>query len=231
MSLKLLTNGLFSRSLVVETGERGERQPSLDVSEIPRSLVEIARWWKEYNPAPVDPATGRKPNLNDEHPTPAIVPYTDEGYATMEQFADLADEEYNAAHTAGDRVRAVIWTRACENATRLALVYACSRDHLSPRIDTEVARWASTFTNHLVRHMLKQATQRVAANPFHGECLTLLRTLRQAGGRMLRRDLMRAMHAKAFDFNQMIGTLLEQGDVLPWDIPTKTKTATGYQLP
>ncbi|HQI28373.1 MAG TPA: hypothetical protein PLT20_09850 [Sedimentisphaerales bacterium] len=48
---------------------------------------------------------------------------------------------------------------------------------------------------------------------------------------MLRRDLMRAMHAKAFDFNQMIGTLLEQGDVLPWDIPTKTKTATGYQLP
>jgi len=39
------------------------------------------------------------------------------------------------------------------------------------------------------------------------------------------------MHAKLADFDQMIATLLMQGDVECVEIPTKTKPAQGYRLP
>ena len=230
LSLRLLTNGLFSRSIVVDVGQRGRKQRTRDVSELPEHLLEIAKWWKDYNPAPTHLATGRKPDLDDEHPTPAIVPYTEDGYAVLDRFADRADDEHDAAVAGGDRVRAVLWTRACENATRLALVYACSRDHQSPCIDAEVAQWASRFTGHLVCRMLFMATQHVADNPFHAECLKLLRKLREAGGQLPRRHLMRLMHAKAADFDQIVSTLMQQGDIVPADIPTKTKSVLGYRL-
>jgi hypothetical protein len=48
---------------------------------------------------------------------------------------------------------------------------------------------------------------------------------------MARNKLMRLMHCKAADFDQIVGTLLQQGDIVPLDIPTKTKPAQGYRLP
>ena len=230
LSPRLLTNGLFSRSIVVDVGERGHRQPSHDVSEMPRSLLEVAKWWKEYNPAPVHPTTGEKPNLNDEHPMPAIVPYTDDGYAVLDAFSSQADEDYDAAIAGGDRVRAILATRASENATRLALVYACSRDRQAPCIDAEVAEWATRFTGHMLRRMLFMARQHVAENPFHAECLKVLRLLREAGGQMPRRELMRLMHCKAADFDQIVGTLVQQEDVVAVNIITRTKPVQEYRL-
>ena len=230
LSTRLLTNGLFSRSIVVGAEDRGDRQRPHDVSEMPQHLIDIAQWWKDYNPAPPHPQTGQKPNLDDAHPTPAMVPFTEDGYELLDKFALHADQQYKEAKGVGDRVRAVLWTRAYENATRMALVYACSRDYQDPKIDTEVATWAAEFTGHLIRQMLFMASQHVAENPFHAECLKLLRKLRECGGQMQRRDLMRAMHYKAPDFDQIVSTLFQQGDIVPVDVPTKTKPAAGYAL-
>ncbi|MBN1912046.1 MAG: DEAD/DEAH box helicase family protein [Pirellulales bacterium] len=194
-------------------------------------LIETARWWKDYNPAPVNPATGLKPNLDDEHPTPAVVPYTDEGFAVLDELGTQADDEYDAATAEGDRVRAVLWTRVCENATRLALVYACSRDHEAPTIDREAAEWASRFVRHLAGRMLFLASSHVADNPFHAECLKVKGRLRDAPGQCLQRQqLLRALRCKAADFDQIIDTLKQQGEIVSVDIPTKTKTAQGYRL-
>ena len=230
LSTRLLTNGLFSRSIVVGAEDRGDRQRPHDVSEMPQHLIDIAQWWKDYNPAPPHPETGQKPNLDDAHPTPAMVPFTEDGYELLDKFALHADQQYKEAKGVGDRVRAVLWTRAYENATRMALVYACSRDHFDPKIDTEVATWAAKFTGHLIRQMLFMASQHVAENPFHAECLKLLRKLRECGGQMKRGDLIRVMHIKAADLDQIISTLEQQGDITPIRIDTQTKPALGYQL-
>jgi hypothetical protein len=200
------------------------------VSEIPEQILQTAAWWRDYNPAPPDPVTGRRPNLDDEHPTPAVVPYTEEGYVVLDTFATAADQAYDAATRRGNRVEAILWTRACENATRLALNYAVSRDRFAPLIDHEVATWAVRFVEHLVRRMLFLASTHVAENPFHAECLKLLRKLREAGGQMARRELMRLMHCKAADFDQIIGTLVQQGDIQLVEVPTRTKPALGYRL-
>jgi hypothetical protein len=159
-----------------------------------------------------------------------VVPYSDDGYTVLDRFATAADEAYDAATRQGDRVRAILWTRASENATRLAINYAVSRDRFAPVIDQEVATWAVGFAQHLVRRMLFLASTHVAENEFHAECLKLLRKLREAGGQMARRELMRLMHCKAADFDQIIGTLVQQGDIQPVEIPTRTKTALGYRV-
>jgi len=145
---------------------------------MPSELIDMAKWWKDYNPAPIHPTTGQKPDLDDEHPTPAVVPYTDDGFAVLDELGTQADDEYDAATAEGDRVRAILWTRVCENATRLALVYACSRDHENPSIDREAAEWASRFVRHLAERMLFMASSHVAENPFHAECLKVMNKLR-----------------------------------------------------
>jgi len=83
---------------------------------------------------------------------------------------------------------------------------------------------------HQTRRMLFMAAMHVAENPFHAECLKLLRVLKESGGQMARRQLMRAMRCKAADFDQIVGTLMQQGDIVPVEIPSKTKPAQGYQI-
>ncbi len=47
---------------------------------------------------------------------------------------------------------------------------------------------------------------------------------------MSRRDLMRLLHFKGSDFDQIVSTLIQQGDIAQVNIPTKTKPALGYEL-
>ena len=90
--------------------------------------------------------------------------------------------------------------------------------------------WATAFAMHQTRRQLYLAATYVAENPFHAECLKLLRKLRESGGQMARRQLMRVMRCKALDFDQIISTLVQQGDIVPVEIPTKTRPAQGYQI-
>ena len=181
---------------------------------MPEHLIDVAGWWAEFNPAPANPSTGRKPNLNEEHPTPCVVPYTDDGYEIMARLGEMADREYKVAMKRRDYVRATIWTRAFETAGRLALVYACSKDYRTPRIDPEAAAWATQFAEHLTRRMLFMAKSYVADNPFHADCLKLKRILRMhpdhtaSHSRVLKR-----MKMDARSFRMLVETLVEQGDV------------------
>ncbi len=70
----------------------------------------------------------------------------------------------------------------------------------------------------------------VAENPFHADCLKLLRLMRASGGQAARRDLMRSMHIKSQDFDQLANTLLLQQDIMRVEVPTKTKPTQGYRL-
>ena len=91
--------------------------------------------------------------------------------------------------------------------------------------------WATAFAMHQTRRQLYLAASYVAANPFHAECLKMIRKLNEAPDRQLQRQhLLRAMRCKAADFDQIITTLVQQGDITVVEIPTRTKTAIGYRL-
>lgn len=219
---RMLTNGFFARMIIVDVGKRGAGQKPGSARHLPNAIIEAARWWADFQPAPG--------NLQDAHPDPRVVPFTPEAAAAIEHLQRLTEAEYDRAEEAKDEVARTAWSRTCENATKLALVYACSENQENPVIDLPAVEWATAFAMHQTRRQLFLAATYVAENPFHAECLKLLRKLREADGQMARRQLMRAMRCKAADFDQIVSTLLQQGDIASVQIATKTKPAQGYQL-
>ncbi|MBU4270526.1 MAG: DUF3987 domain-containing protein [Planctomycetes bacterium] len=220
---RMLTNGFFARMIVIDVGKRGGGQTPGSARHLPDPILDTARWWAEYQPS-----TG---NLQDAHPEPRVVPFAPEAALAIEQLQRMTEAEYDRAEEAKDEVARTAWSRTCENATKLALVYACSENHEEPVIGLSAVQWATAFAMHQTRRQLFLAATYVAENPFHAECLKLLRKLREAPeNQMQRQHLLRAMRCKAADFDQIVGTLLQQGDIVAAQIPTKTKTAQGYQL-
>lgn len=223
LSERMLTNGFFARMLVLESGPRPSGQePS--ICEIPPRILSTARWWANYMPG--------KGNLEHWHPIPQIVQYSPDATQALLETRARADAEYAKAESGGDSVGTTVWGRVSEQVRKLALLYAISENHLDPCIDGGAVRWASEFVMHQTRRMLFMAAGHVAENPFHAECLKLINKLRQSpDGHLGRNKLLRTMHCKLADFEQIISTLIMQGDIVPVEIPTKTKTAQGFRLP
>jgi len=225
LSRRMLTNGFFARLIIVDIGKRGEGQTPGPARNLPQTILQTARWWMEYQPG-----TTRR-NLLEVHPEPRTVPCMPEAQEAITALQRQTEAEYDQAHARNDEVARVAWSRTTENAGKLALIYACSANHENPTIDLLAVEWARAFAMHQTRRQLFLAASYVAENPFHAECLKLLRRLREApDGQMARNRLMRAMRCKLTDFDQIVGTLLTQGDIVPVDIPTKTKSAHGYRL-
>ena len=170
LSLKMLTNGFFARMLVLETRKRGTGQDAV-VRDVPASILEAATWWAEFRPG-----TG---NLEHWHPVPTVIGQTPEAATLLRQLRVHADEQYSLAEDRDDPAGMAIWARANEKARRLALVYACSVDHVRPMIDEPAARWAWEFVDHQTRRMLFMSGDHVSENDFDARCKAIVATLRK----------------------------------------------------
>jgi hypothetical protein len=171
LSLKMLTNGFFARMLILETGKRGRGQDAV-VLDLPESVRATARWWAEFCPG------GKGGNLAEWHPVPRVVDYTPEAGDILRAFRQRADDEYSLAEDKGDAAGMAIWARANEKARRLALLHACSANHVEPQITPEAAHWACAFVEHQTRRMLFMAAEHVSENEFDARCKKLAATLR-----------------------------------------------------
>jgi len=225
LSYRMLTNGFFARLIIVDIGKRGRGQRPGSARNVPEAILQTARWWAEFQPGSV------RKDLFAIHPEPRVVPTTPEAQEAVDALQRMTEDEYARSEDRGDATGKVAWARTCENAKKLALLYACSENHEDPVIGLPAIEWATAFAMHQTRRQLYLAATYVAENPFHAECLKLTRRLSEAPGRrMQRQHLLRVMRCKAADFDQLVATLIQQGEILPVDIPTKTKTAHGYQL-
>lgn len=223
LSERMLTNGFFARMLIFEAGQRGAGQePS--IRDLPPRVIETARWWSEFSPG--------KGNLEHWHPVPKVVEHTQAAKGLLIETRREAEAEYARAEQAQDAVGTTVWGRVSEQVRKLALLHAISANAREPSIDADAVQWARQLVMHQTRRMLYMAAGHVAENPFHAECLKLVKKLREAPGRVMARNkLMRAMRCKLADFDQIIATLLMQEDIECVDIPTRTKPAQGYRLP
>jgi hypothetical protein len=142
-----------------------------------------------------------------------------------------AQAEYAQAEARGDPVGPTVWGRVHEQTRKLALLYAVSANHTDPVIDADAVRWATEFVMHQTRRMLFMAHGHVAENPFHGECLKLVKKLREAPGRMLPHSvLLKRMKLDAKAFQGLIDTLIAQQDVERVPVPTAGRTGIHYRL-
>jgi hypothetical protein len=223
LSQRMLTNGFFARMMIVDVGKRGPGQTPGSARRVPKSIIETARWWADFQPG--------AGNLRETYPEPRVVQFEPDAAEAVTQLQRMAEAEYDRAEEAKDEVARTAWSRTCENATKLALLYACSESYQNPVISLAAVQWATQFAMLQTRRQLFLAATYVAENPFHAECLKLLRKLSETPDRQLQRQyLLRAMRCKAADFDQIVNTLLQQGDIVSVQIPTKTKPAQGYRL-
>jgi hypothetical protein len=202
---RMLTNGFFARMLIVESGPRSVGQEP-GIIDPPVSVLDVARWWADFSPG-----TG---NLENWHPQPRIVEADDEARALLAEARLRSEVEYASAESEGDPVGTTVWGRVPEQIRKLALLYAISASHQLPRINRAAVRWATAFVLHQTRRMLFMANSHVAENPFHAECLKLLRKLREAtDGQLAHSVLLKRMKIDAKAFQELVTTLEQQGDV------------------
>ncbi|GAA4443307.1 bifunctional DNA primase/polymerase [Novipirellula rosea] len=221
LSRRMLTNGFFARLNIIDVGKRGKGQTPGSARDLPQSILETAKWWADFAP--------NGGNFMSVHPKPARVPFTPEAETEITDLRLQTEVEYDKADDAGDEVARAAWSRTCEHAKKLALIYACSENHETPQVTLAAVRWASEFALHQTRRQLYLASIHVAENPFHAECLKFLNKLAESKDRTVaRRDLMRTMKLKAAEFDQVVMTLLQQGEIEPATIQSSARTTQGY---
>lgn len=226
LSERMLTNGFFARTLIIESGKRSEGQEPR-IREIPERVVATAKWWASYLPG-----TG---NLDNWHPEPVIVEPTDGARQRLIELRKAADEEYAKAEEESDPVGTTVWGRVSEQTRKLALLYAISEDNQSPRITDRAVKWASKLMMCQTRRMLFMASGHVARNDFDGMCKEMLRVLRDWKAKrgdepMPEWELNRRLPWKPRDHEDVRITLMNQKRIQYDVVPTKTQPRKLYQL-
>jgi hypothetical protein len=222
LSERMLTNGFFARMVIVESGPRSAGQEPGIIAPSDR-ILSTAKCWSEFNPG--------EGNLESWHPQPLIVESTPDAKTLLADSRAESESEYAAAESRGDPVGTTVWGRVPEQIRKLSLVYAASVNHRAPQIDVAAVRWATDFMLYQTRRMLFMARNHVAENPFHAECLKLLRKLRDAPERTLPHSvLLKRMKTDAKTFQELISTLEQQGDVATVSQSTSGRPQRAYQL-
>ena len=223
---RMLSNGFFARMIIFDVGTRSQGQDGKPVRNcVTPDILETAKWWVDFKVNSVHA------NLVDQFPTPAIVGYDNKGEMIMRDFRQYADVEYAKAEGKNDEAMKSIWARANENARKLALLYACSENHQTPKIKAEAANWAIQIVDCQIKRMLYLASMHVADNEFHEKCLRVKQKLAKASGKsMLHSHLLKSMKTDVREFNKIIDTMEQQGDIEVVTEPTSGRPRTLYKL-
>ena len=222
LSERMLTNGFFARMLIVESGPRAIGQEP-GIINPPERVLQTAKWWADFNPG--------AGNLENWHPEPHIVEADLDARALLAEARQISESEYAAAESRDDPVGTTVWGRVPEQIRKLALLYAISVSHRLPRINVDAVRWATDFMLHQTRRMLFMAGSHVAENPFHADCLRLIRKLQKAPERQLPHSvLLKRMKLDTEQFQKLISTLEQQGDLRTVVQATAGRPQRLYQL-
>jgi len=222
LSERMLTNGLFARMIVLESGRRPPGQEP-GILDPPDRIVETAAWW-----ASLRSGSG---NLADTHPTPKTVEHTPEARRLLVELRERAEAEYGNAEDQTDAVATTVWGRVSENVRKLALLYAVSENHRSPQISAEAVDWATALVLHQARRMLYMASGYAAEGEFDELALRAMRKLREAPGFVLPHSaLLKRMKLEASAFRQVMETLVQRGDVGVEVAKTAGRDAVLYRL-
>jgi hypothetical protein len=221
LSSRMLTNGLFARMVVLESGPRSKGKDAIDADPPPRVLA-TAKWWSDFLPG--------DGNLRDWHPVPVIVDQTSEARVFLSDAREHAESEYSAAEQRNDALGTTVWGRVDEQTRKLALLHAISSDHHAPRIALPSVQWAHALITHQTRRMLFMASSYVADNPFEADCLKLIRKLREAGGALTHSAALKNMHMPSDVFAKLIQTMEQRGEVQVAVQSTAGRPTRQYQL-
>ena len=108
--------------------------------------------------------------------------------AASEAFAALGAEITRELREARGTAHTALLARVSENAQKLALVAAVSRDPVAPAITLDDAEWAIGFVRHFARRTMRAVDQHVADNEIERNHKKVLDIIRRAGPGGLTQD-------------------------------------------
>jgi len=182
-----ITNGVLNRFLIIETKIRPkEREPLADPGEVPADIGSGLK--RIYNRNPIACA-----QLCQSQQPPAY------DRVTITAEAERVRRELVAELTArgdADASVAPFLARTAENAIRLATIVAIGANAIRPEIDVETMHWAREFAVWCTDRLAEGAGLYIADTEEQERANAVVRAIHKAGGRIKRRDLIRALDHK-----------------------------------
>ena len=204
VSERALENGLLSRCLVIEAGERGKAgNPHFEPFK--PELLDMARQFVSHGGF-----DGLDLEKLDEEPPPYVEPYTvsetEAAVLARDAVTERCEVLYRESKTTAEKA---LWSRGAEKSSKLSLLHALSENPSEPLITDKAVDWGWRVVEHLTRRLLFQASVYVHDNEFDALRQKTLRLLRDYGGQMNHGMLLRYMHIDADTLRKVVDTLVQ----------------------
>jgi hypothetical protein len=213
-----LSDGFAARLIVVDTGPRPESRSPVEIPP-PQSVLDRAAYWRDFAPGGDLAKAGRF--------DPIVIPSSPEA---EDAFAELV--AYQERHEG--EVAEAIWSRAIEKARRLAMVFACSRNHESPEIDLEAARWAIEFVKWATSTFIAKAAEEVTGGEaFQLKYKRVLKLIREKSSKRhqcTRSTLLRATKWRAKELDEVLHALEHGDEIERQEIGEGRRATTTYRV-
>jgi hypothetical protein len=218
LSTNNIGEGLMGR-LLAFPGRGYEVRPKEPTagSAPPEALRDAVRQWAAYRPG--------SGNLGDAHPSPAVVPHTDEaGQRYREHILAIRER-----HEGEGLLRCALWARSGEKAGKLALLHACSRARGIPEvIRLEDVEFGIALANWLTRYLLRGCGEYVSENENEAKLKRVLRML--TAKPMTRNELTRRTpFLTARERTAIMADLIQGGTIEFAEVPTKGRSKVVFR--
>lgn len=178
------SNGVLNRLLVVETRKRPkDRSPT--VTAMPAPLVDGLKAILHRG----GPLVFSQLQMPDQMPPVYRMPW---GPGAEAAFADLVEEINDLCD--GDALAQAFYARTAETAIRLASILAVGQNPIRPTVTLEAFRWGRGFAMWCARNLQRGGTEHIADTENQSIANIVRRAIREAGGRMKHRDLLRRLN-------------------------------------
>ena len=168
-------------------------------------------------------------------PTPHRVPETPEAAAMIRA---LRKEQVKDQRKHDGTYVTSINGRTAENAVKLALIRAVSRDPLAPILTEADVAWGRAISQHCANTLLREASQNVSESEFETKMNKVLSILRKHGSATARDLFRRGFKLPERERNDVLRTLVDSGLVMAVEVhpegagrPTVKYTAMVDSIP
>jgi hypothetical protein len=211
-----MMDGSLARFLVFVTDtDRPERNPNAGIIAPPPALLDALKAITRGAGDP--PPPGNLPDVHvvpmsaTEEATPHTVPMTPAAEAMHDR--KLAEEDTWAKKVAGTPQAAIV-NRLGENASKLALICAISRDPAHPQVAEADVAWGWALAEHCTRTVLRDAQRFLADSEFEKRLNKAINIIGKHGP-CSRRDMFhKGLKLTAREFGEVIEALVTNGAVI-----------------
>lgn len=197
------SNGVLNRLLVVETRKRPkDRSPRLSSHELTPRLENSLKGVLNRG----GPMVFGQLQIHDRAPPVHRVPW---GPGAESAFTDLVEDVHRLCD--GDPMAQAFFARVAETAVRLATILAVGLDAANPVVTLDTFAWARDFALWCARSLQRGGMEHIADSENQSTANAVRRAIREAGGRMKHRDLLRRLNhrVKNRDLHEVIKALAE----------------------